>query len=117
MPLTDARGLARTRAGLGSGLEIAIPTGSWVKPAIWMNVPVVEPFARRSPYGLEGSREAGYRVWDSRTFDCYPIEIPDEPAWYSRNTTSGEYTPMGMSGNAGLNAALRPKASVTSASR
>ena len=44
VPLEGARGIRRTRAGLGSGLELLIPTGSWLKPAIWMNGPVVEPF-------------------------------------------------------------------------
>ena len=44
--------MRRTRAGLGSGLELVLPTGSWLKPEIWMNAPVVEPFAKRSPYVL-----------------------------------------------------------------
>jgi hypothetical protein len=87
--LTAARGLARTRAGLGSGLEITIPTGSRLKPAIWMNAPVVEPFAQRSPYVLEGSPDSGYIVRDTRNDACYPIEIPDEPEWYSRTTSGG----------------------------
>ena len=40
-PLVDLDGsrAPRTRAGLGSGLEIAIPTGSWLKPEVWTNVP------------------------------------------------------------------------------
>ena len=54
--LEGARGISRTRAGLGSGLEIVIPAKSWLKRDIWMNVPVVEPFAARSPYVLELSR-------------------------------------------------------------
>ena len=29
--LDGARGISRTRAGLGSGLELVIPTGSWLK--------------------------------------------------------------------------------------
>src|SRR5436305_1037155 len=48
--LEGARSVSRTRAGLGSGLEIAIPTGSSLKPEIWVNVPIEEPFARHSPY-------------------------------------------------------------------
>ena len=32
--LEGARGIRRTRAGLGSGLELVIPTHSWMKPAI-----------------------------------------------------------------------------------
>ena len=53
----DGRRIARTRAGLGSGLEIVIPN----RPkAIWVNVPVVEPFAQASPLVLhkQGERYA-----------------------------------------------------------
>ena len=52
--LEGARGIRRTRAGLGSGLELTIPTGSWLKPAIWMNAPVVEKFVQTSHYMLCG---------------------------------------------------------------
>ena len=45
------RPILRTRAGLGSGIEVILPGG------LWTNVPVSEPFARRSPYVLH--REAG----------------------------------------------------------
>ena len=37
------RGLRRTRAGLGSGLELVLPGG------LWTNVPVTETFAETSP--------------------------------------------------------------------
>ena len=48
--LDGARGISRTRAGLGSGLELVIPTGSRLKPEIWMNAPVAERFvAARRP--------------------------------------------------------------------
>jgi sodium-dependent dicarboxylate transporter 2/3/5 len=80
----DGRRISRTRAGLGSGLEIVIPAST--KP-IWMNVPVVEPFALRSPFVLESS--AGrYFVNDSRDGVDYDVTIPPEPAWYSRNTSA-----------------------------
>lgn len=85
--LEGARGISRTRAGLGSGLEIVIRTGSWLKDAIWVNVPVVEPFAAGSPYVLEGSPAAGYTIHDERSRIRYPIEIPREPAWYRRQTS------------------------------
>jgi hypothetical protein len=71
--LDGARSVSRTRAGLGSGLEIAIPTGSALKPEVWVNVPVNEPFARRSPYHLVGSRADGYRIIDERDFAEYPV--------------------------------------------
>ena len=89
VPLDGARGISRTRAGLGSGLEIVIPGGSWMKDRIWVNVPVEESFARQSPYVLEGSPAAGYRVRDERSQAAYAIEIPAEPAWYARSTTRG----------------------------
>ncbi len=87
--LEGARGITRTRAGLGSGLEIVIPTSSWLKKQIWVNVPVEEHFARQSPYVLTGSPKAGYRVHHEDTDSWYPIEIPREPAWYSRQTSRG----------------------------
>jgi hypothetical protein len=85
--LEGARGIARTRAGLGSGLEIAIPTRSWLKRRLWVNVPVVEPFAARSPYVLQGSPERGYVIVDQRDHARYPVELPREPAWYRRLTS------------------------------
>jgi hypothetical protein len=87
--LTGARGISRTRAGLGSGLELVLPTGSLVKPAIWVNAPVVEHFVKDSPYVLEGSPGDGYRVHDTRSDTRYPVRIPAEPAWYSRATSQG----------------------------
>ncbi|MCI0408391.1 MAG: hypothetical protein L0191_07490, partial [Acidobacteria bacterium] len=45
------RQILRTRAGLGSGLELILPGG------LWTNVPVTEGFAASSPYVLH--REQG----------------------------------------------------------
>ncbi len=81
----DARRISRTRAGLGSGLEIVIPA----RPkSVWVNVPVVERFAAESPFLLllHGDR---YAIFDERTSSEYPVEIPPEPEWYSRKTTAG----------------------------
>jgi len=83
--LDDARRIARTRAGLGSGLEIVLPDRR--KP-IWVNVPVVEPFAASSPFRLIGS-PGNHRLLDERDAETYPVTIPREPAWYSRPTSSG----------------------------
>jgi len=85
--LEGARGISRTRAGLGSGLEIVIPTGSWLKRDIWMNAPVVELFAERSPYTLRGSPDAGYVVYDDRGLARYPVRLPRAPDWYERLTS------------------------------
>lgn len=77
--LDGARGISRTRAGLGSGLEIVLPTGTWLKPEVWVNAPVVEAFAQQSPYVLSGSPQAGYRLTNEQTRDAYPVRIPREP--------------------------------------
>lgn len=81
----DARRLARTRAGLGSGLEIVIPGAL---KDLWMNVPVEEDFATASPF-VVGRDFGGYHVHDTRTGFLYPIRIPEEPAWYARRTARG----------------------------
>ena len=57
------RRVLRTRAGLGSGLELILPGG------LWTNVPVAEPFARQSPYLLRRAGRtlsAGARRRDGR---------------------------------------------------
>ena len=87
VPLDGVRGISRTRAGLGSGLEIVIPTHSWIKPEIWMNAPVVEPFARQSPYALQWSAADSYSVLDARSGARYPVRLPPEPSWYRRLTS------------------------------
>lgn len=86
--LHDGRTLSRTRAGLGSGLELVLP-GSLKD--IWMNVPVEEDFARASPYRLE-KVAVEYFVIDDRCGWRYPVRVPPEPAWYARHTHRG--TPM-----------------------
>ena len=87
--LAGARAVSRTRAGLGSGLELAIPTGSSLKAEIWVNVPVDEPFAKYSPYRLTGGRADGYTVVDGRTHAEYPVRVPEAPSWYARETSRG----------------------------
>jgi hypothetical protein len=81
----DGRRVSRTRAGLGSGLEIVIP--GRLKD-IWTNVPVEEDFALHSPYVLAKVADA-YRVVDERSGVSYRVRIPPEPAWYSRQTSRG----------------------------
>jgi len=84
--LDGARGVSRTRAGLGSGLELAIPAGSRLKREIWVNAPVVEHFARLSPYRLAGG-PAGYAIVDDRDASQYSVRLPLEPSWYPRLTS------------------------------
>jgi hypothetical protein len=87
-----ARRIARTRAGLGSGLELVLPSP---KKKIWVNVPVIESFAETSPFVL--TRSAGnFALADERDGAIYPVEVPPEPEWYSWKTTAG--TPMSRVG-------------------
>ena len=79
------RRITRTRAGLGSGLEIVIPA----RPKdIWANIPVVEQFAQTSPFLLR-QRGEDYVACDTRDGAEYRVAIPPEPKWYSRHTSFG----------------------------
>jgi uncharacterized radical SAM superfamily protein len=76
------RKVLRTRAGLGSGLEVILPGG------LWTNVPVTEPFAARSPYVIH-RRNGGYflRRGDE---DVAPVKLSPRPGWYDAHTESGK---------------------------
>jgi sodium-dependent dicarboxylate transporter 2/3/5 len=87
--LAGVRGISRTRASLGSGLELAIPTESPLKCEIWVNVPIVEKFAAQSPYLLIAKDTWSPAVRDERSGHEYPVRLPLEPAWY-RSETSNE---------------------------
>jgi hypothetical protein len=76
---------ARTRAGLGSGLELIIPGDL---KSIWMNAPVEEDFVQATPYFLKKKAES-YIVYDSRNSLEYPVRIPPEPTWYTKKTSLG----------------------------
>ena len=93
--LEGSRSISRTRAGLGSGLELTIPGDRAHKPAIWVNVPVVEPFAARSPFVLYGG-PGRYTIVDERDNTWYPVDLPRAPGWYSAKTSAG--TPMNRIG-------------------
>ena len=81
----DARPVARTRAGLGSGLEMVIPGDL---KDLWLNVPVEEDFVRGSPYEL--ARSGGrWVVTDTRDGEVYPVRLPEEPEWYGATTSAG----------------------------
>ena len=86
IPLAGVRGVQRTRAGLGSGLDVAIPAKGLAKSEIWVNVPVVEAFALSSPYRLEAN-DRGYSIVDDRSGDAYRVRLPREPDWYQRLTS------------------------------
>jgi len=75
----------RTRAGLGSGLELIIP--GKLKD-IWVNVPVHEEFARRSPYQLH-ARGGTLEIEDLRSEQVYPVRLNKFPSWYGKKTSRG----------------------------
>jgi len=76
------RKVMRTRAGLGSGLELILPGG------LWTNVPVTEPFAAQSPYVLHRHNGA---YWIHRDGDrVAPVRLSPRPAWYDRTISTGK---------------------------
>ncbi len=93
------RAVLRTRAGLGSGLELILPGG------LWTNVPVTEKFAQSSPYVLhrvEGCyviRRHGHRppgnggspqmVTGASEVVAQVMPAP-RPNWYDRATSTGK---------------------------
>jgi uncharacterized radical SAM superfamily protein len=76
------RKILRTRAGLGSGLEVILPGG------LWTNIPVAEPFAQASPYTVH--REAGHYFLRHDGRDDVPLALSPRPGWYDRPTSSGK---------------------------
>ena len=80
----DARMVTRTRAGLGSGLEIIIPA---YPEDIYMNVPLLEKFVKDSPYTLV-KRDGQYIVTKERS-DIAVIRLPRQPAFYTQKTSNG----------------------------
>jgi solute carrier family 13 (sodium-dependent dicarboxylate transporter), member 2/3/5 len=76
------RKILRTRAGLGSGLELILPGG------LWTNVPVAEGFARHSPYTLHRSDD-GYRLRRDG-HDVAPVALSPRPRWYEEKTSTGK---------------------------
>lgn len=76
------RKILRTRAGLGSGLELILPGG------LWTNVPVSESFAQRSPYTLHradgsyGLRHNGEPVTG--------VTLSPRPGWYDEKLANGK---------------------------
>ena len=75
------RPILRTRAGLGSGLELILPGD------LWTNVPVSESFAQSSPYCLYRTGDGRYALrWNDHNV-AFP-ELSPRPGWYDRKTSS-----------------------------
>jgi hypothetical protein len=83
----DTRPVKRTRGGLGSGLDVILPGKTWV------NIPIAEPFAQKSPYILV--KESGkYQLCRENEFgkkdSICKISLPPRPDWYEQKTDSGK---------------------------
>ncbi|HXH29052.1 MAG TPA: radical SAM protein, partial [Candidatus Polarisedimenticolia bacterium] len=93
------RSVLRTRAGLGSGLELILPGG------LWTNVPVTERFARTSPYVLHRADGAyllkrypavppssgrSPQVMTGGGEPVAQVRLAPRPGWYDRTTSSGK---------------------------
>jgi uncharacterized radical SAM superfamily protein len=76
------RKILRTRAGLGSGLELILPGG------LWTNVPATEHFVERSPYALHRIDGSYLLRWNGD--DVAPVQLSPRPDWYDRTTASGK---------------------------
>ena len=80
-----ARPVVRTRAGLASGLELLLPGD------LWVNVPVTEAFAARSPYVIATDPPHGDHavlvIRDERI--VARATLAPRPNWYDAVTTTG----------------------------
>jgi hypothetical protein len=85
-----SRPVSRTRAGLGSGLEVVLPGRSLLKSEIWVNAPVAERFADTSPYRLDADAAGRVAIVDDRDGSRYDVRLPHEPSWYARHTSNDQ---------------------------
>jgi len=76
------RKILRTRAGLGSGLELVLPGN------LWTNVPVTESFVEQSPFTLH--RQRGQYLLRWKGSDVTPVRLSPRPRWYDRATATGK---------------------------
>ncbi|MBI3820675.1 MAG: radical SAM protein [Planctomycetes bacterium] len=80
------RKVLRTRAGLGSGLELILPK------ELWTNVPVVEEFTVNSPYDIGLVDPSGSS--DAVRIRYHDVEVAiarlsPRPGWYGKKTSTG----------------------------
>ncbi len=81
----DGAGPRRMRSGLGSGLELRIPRSG----GMCVNAPVVESFARESPYTLHGPSTAGRHLLRRDGRDVCELIVQPPPRFYETRTTGG----------------------------
>lgn len=78
---------SRTRAGLGSGIDIVLPSK---RKKRYINVPVTEEFAKKSPFRIIRMLDI-FTLTDDRDPQInYHVDIPELPEWYNWTTTSGK---------------------------
>ena len=80
--LEKGRGIKRTRAGLGSGLELVLPGG------LWTNAPVAEAFCAESDFTLHAEADALFLRY--REGAAIPVKLAPRPAWYDHKCSSGK---------------------------
>jgi hypothetical protein len=83
----DTRPVKRTRGGLGSGLDVILPGKTWV------NIPVAEPFAQKSPYILvkeDGQYQLCREIESGKNNRVCKVFLPPRPDWYAQKTGSGK---------------------------
>lgn len=76
--LAGGRPILRTRAGLGSGLELRLT------PRLYVNVPVLERFAAASPYELRPGAAPGTVEIARDGAPCAQARLAPGPAWYEQ---------------------------------
>ncbi len=77
------RPILRTRAGLGSGLELILPGD------LWTNAPVSEDFAAQSPYTLHRGENGRYQLrWQGEL--VIEPQLSPRPHWYDEETSTGK---------------------------
>lgn len=77
------RPILRTRAGLGSGLELRLPHG------LWVNVPVTEDFAQASPYEVRPTGEGDGVEITRDGAPCARARLAPRPRWYDLESSRG----------------------------
>src|SRR4029078_11786557 len=78
------RKILRTRAGLGSGLEVVLPGN------LWTNVPVAEPFAKDSPYLALAGKDGRVFIEHDALGPVTEVHLSPRPDWYDRTTSTGK---------------------------
>src|SRR5437764_348092 len=97
------RKILRTRAGLGSGLELVLPGGPG---GLWTNVPVTERFVERSPYTLHRVKGRYLLRWSGA--DVAQVQLSPRPRWYDHATaTCGATTACASWASTGCRSASR----------